>query len=643
MRKILPLVLSLFLPVFLFSQNDKIYDDDPAQRRPIGMEIPAYKHIAPAGKKKVQARVEPPFWWVGMHEPMLEIMFHQKDIGHYEVHCSYPGVVLRQVDTVANPNYLFVTIQIRSWTEAGRIPFVFENGDKEIKIFYELKKHPGEKSSAQGLQPTDFIYLIMPDRFANGDPSNDSVAGMLQTGINRKKMYFRHGGDLQGIIDRLDYIKSLGVTAIWLNPVLENDQPYESYHGYAVTDHYNIDRRLGDNSLYAGFVRKCHEKGIKVIMDVVLNHCGLNHWFIQDLPEEDWIHQFDEFTRTNYRASVQSDPYVAEADKKVMTDGWFDYTMPDLNQKNKHLANYLIQNSIWWTAFSGQDAFRVDTYAYPDLDFMREWIRRLRDEFPNVGIFGETWVNTPVSEAFFAKNTFDTTAVNNLPAVTDFQLYYALIEALTRKQGWTEGIARLYYTLSNDILFKNPMDNIIFLDNHDLSRFYSMVGENMDKMKSGLALLLTLRGTPVMYYGTEIMMKNFTDPDGKVREDFPGGWKSDILDKFTAKGRTKEENEIFNYIKTLANYRLINPVLATGKFMHFIPQNGVYVYFRYNDKKTVMVILNTNDKPVTVETKRFAERLKGFSMAANVITHHRYLSIDSFTVGANAALVLELK
>ena len=411
----------------------------------------------------------------------------------------------------------------------------------------------------------------MPDRFANGDYSNDSFDDMLQSGINRGKMFFRHGGDLQGIIDHLDYLKELGVTALWLNPVLENDQPYASYHGYAITDHYNIDRRFGDNELYKTFVEKCHEKGIKVIMDIIFNHCGHEHWLIKDLPAEDWVHQWPEFTRSNFRASVINDPYASKTDTKKLLEGWFDYSMPDLNQQNERLANYLIQNTIWWVEYSGQDAYRIDTWFFPDQDFLSRWAKRMQQEFPRLGMYGETWAQMMSVQASFAEDSGLTDEYNShLPGITDFQLNFAIEEALTQKQSWTGGAARLYYTLAQDYLYEDPLRNVIFLDNHDKSRFFSTIGEDIDKYKSGMAFLLTMRGIPSIYYGTELLFAAISDPDGKVRQDFPGGWKEDKINKFNVSGRTAAEKDAFEYVKKLANYRKNTPALDG-----LVPGDGV--------------------------------------------------------------------
>jgi glycosidase len=379
-------------------------------------------------------------------------------------------------------------------------------------------------------------------------------------------------------------------------------------------------------------------------MDIIFNHCGSEHWFIKDLPSEDWIHQWPEFTRPIYRGAIVTDPYASQSDRERLLKGWFDNHMPDLNQNNPRLATYLIQNVIWWTLYTGQDAYRIDTYFYPDPDFMALWAKRMQEEFPGIGMFAEAWEQTVPTQAFFTEDNHLKEGFNAfMPSVKDFQLYFATVDALTRPNEWMQGVVRLYYTLAQDFLYEDAKRNVLFLDNHDLGRFYSMVGEDADKLKAGLAFMLTTRGIPSMYYGTEILMKGFTDPDGKVRQDFPGGWKDDKVNKFKAPGRTEKENEVFEYIRALAHYRKANPVLHSGKLSQFVPEDGVYVYFRHNGSKTVMCILNANNEQKTVNTARFAERMKGFQSAMNVATGEKITNITQMDVPRFTNLVLELQ
>lgn len=590
-------------------------------------------------------RVEPSFWWVGMKNPELQLIVHGDKIAERSVSLQYPGVQLSAVHKVENPNYLFVDLLISPDAAPGSFAITFnKEGTKKLVYNYQLKQRDRSPNRIQGVTNKDFIYLIMPDRFANGDKRNDVVKGMKETALNRDSMYYRHGGDIQGIIDHLDYLKDLGVTTLWLNPVLENDQPKTSYHGYANTENYKIDPRFGTNELYKKLVDECHARGMKVIKDLVHNHIGSEHWTIKDMPSKDWVHQWPVYTKSSFRDQVLFDPYAADNDKKQMTDGWFDYHMPDMNQANPYVRKYFTQSHIWWIEYAGLDGFRLDTYAYNDPVFMAEWGKAIKAEYPRFTFFAETWVHGIPNQAFFTQgNTVNRGFDTELPGVTDFQCLWAINEALNGKFGWDDGVTRLYTTIASDFVYQDPTRNVVFLDNHDLSRFYSVVGEDFNKYKSGIAWLLTTRGIPEMYYGTEILMKNFSDPDGKVREDFKGGWSDDKVNKFTAQGRTAKENEAFNYVRTLANYRKNNPVLQTGRLMQYVPENGVYVYFRYNDEKTVMVIMNTGDKEADLNTSRFIQRTAGFNSAVEVTSGENLASIQTIKAPAKTTLVLELK
>ncbi|NRF38978.1 glycoside hydrolase family 13 protein [Pedobacter foliorum] len=591
-------------------------------------------------------RIEPMFWWVGMNNPKLQLLVHGTDIATLDVQLNYPGVKLVKVNKVENPNYLFLDLEIAAETKPGKFPIAFTKGDKKkLQYVYELKKRENGPSRIQGVTSKDLIYLLMPDRFANGDPKNDVIKGMRETKLNRDSMYYRHGGDIQGLINKLDYLKDLGVTAIWMTPEIENDMPLVSYHGYAATDHYKIDPRYGTLDLYKTYVDKAHQKGLKIVKDIVHNHMGTGHWFYNDMPMKDWVNQWPVYTQTSYRDEPVMDPHVSEADKKKMLDGWFVPSMPDFNQRNPFVQNYITQNHIWWVEYAGIDGLRLDTYPYNDPDYMKDWAQKIKAEFPTLSIFGETLVHTAAAQAFFTGgNTVNRGFDTELPGITDAVIKNAIYEALNGKTGWTDGIFRLYSTLAQDFLYQDADRNVIFMDNHDMSRFYSMVNEDIDKFKSGIALLLTMRGIPQLYYGTEILMKNYSNPDGLVRSDFPGGWPSDKSDKFIESGRTAQENEAFNFVKTLANYRKSNTALQTGKLMQYVPENGMYTYFRYQPEggKTVMVIVNVDDQAKSLNTSRFAERIEKAVSATNVITKERLDNIKSITVPAKTTLVLEL-
>ena len=590
-------------------------------------------------------RVEPANWWVGMQHHQVEILIHYPGLTAYTLTLGKAsGVKLVKVEKGDSPNYLFVTLDISVKALPQRVPLIFTQGSNTFTHEFPLLAR-NNQPKAQGTGTQDVVYLIFPDRFANGDPSNDNVAGMLQ-GLERDSLVGRHGGDLQGITDHLDYLVNLGVSVIWLNPELENDQLRDSYHGYALTDHYRVDRRFGTNEQLRTLIRQCHQRGIKVIRDVVLNHIGDNHYWMKDLPMQNWVNQWPAFTRTTYRAPTLTDPYASTADLRLFQDGWFDKRMPDLNQRNPHVANYLIQQAIWWIEYAGFDDLRIDTYTYSDQAFCSRWCQELLAEYPNLGMFGEIWEHAVPIQGFFADNQpmgrakFD----SNLPGVVDFQLCFAIQEALTREQGWTEGVAKIYYTLAQDYFYQDPFKNLIMLDNHDFTRFYTTVGENFDKYKSGLAFLLTMRGIPQLYYATEILGTGNASPShGNIRKDFPGGWPGDPGNKFTAEGRTAQENEAYDYARALIRYRRATPALQGGKLMQFVPVDGVYTYFRYDDAKTVMVVMNTANQEMTVATQRFAERMQGFSGARDVVTGARISDLSKLTLGKNAAMVLELE
>lgn len=593
--------------------------------------------------------VYPTNWWVGMKNPKLQIMVHYKNIGEQRFTLEkYHGVKLEKVIKAENPNYVFLDLAISSNARPGilKLNTYGAPGEPFYKISFELK--PRRKGNgteyAQGVRSQDFIYLIMPDRFANGDYGNDKVAGYKDQSLNRDSMYHRHGGDIQGVINHLDYLKDLGVTTVWLTPILENDMPNRTEHGYAITNHYKVDERQGGNEAYKKLSDELHKRGMKLIQDAVYNHVGLYHFFVQDPPMKDWLHQWPKYTQTNYKDQTVFDPYGSKIEKKIMQDGWFVPQMPDLNQSNPYVADFLIQHAIWCVEEFGVDGWRIDTYIYNDLDFMNKCNQALINEYPKITMFGETWVHGTANQAYFVRNNIDVPFKSNLIGATDFQtLFYGITPALMQDFGWTEGVNKLYQTLSNDFLYKDPSNNVIFLDNHDMTRFFSTVNEDVDKLKMGIGWLLTSRGTPEMYYGTEILLKGVSDPDGKVRKDFPGGWKEDKQNKFTAQGRTDKENEVFNWTRTIAGFRKNSSAIKTGKLMQFVPDDWVYTYFRYDGKQTVMVVMNTSKDEKTVDPKKFSERTNGFTKAKNIITSSVNNLSDSWKVPGKTIWIMELE
>lgn len=588
-----------------------------------------------------QVDVYPSHWWTGMKNSKLQLMIHSPNIGREStVTIKHPGVFIEKVNKVESPNYLFVDLNISAAAKPGSFKLQIQNQGKTVTVNYKLKqRRPGNgQQFAQGVNSSDFVYLLMPDRFSNGDESNDRIAGMKDQTLNRDSMYHRHGGDLQGVINHLDYLQQLGVTTVWMTPVLENDMPNRTEHGYAFTNHYKIEPRFGGETAYKSLSDALHKRGMKLVQDAVYNHVGIHHFTVVDPPMKDWLHQWPRFTRPNYKDQTLFDPYVAEIDRKQQADGWFTREMPDLNQSNPFVANYLIQHAIYSVEEFGVDGWRIDTYIYCDLDFMNRCNKALSDEFPKVTEFGEVWVTGTVNEAYFTQNNLTTSFKSNLKGVTDFQtLFQGILPAL--KDGNANS---LYQTLSNDILYKNPMMNVIFLDNHDMTRFLSQVNEDEEKLKSAIAWLLTCRGIPQLYYGTEILMKGVSNPDGLVRSDFLGGWKEDKKNKFTEAGRTEKENEVHDWTMKLANFRKSSSAIKTGKMTQYVPQDGLYVYFRYNAGQTVMCIMNTGKTSRKIDFTRYVERTKGFSKARSVTDATEISLNDKVSMPSNKMWVLEL-
>ncbi len=588
-------------------------------------------------------RVEPPSWFTGMKETALQLMVYGKEIGSFDVIADYPGVKVTTLVKTDNPNYLFVNLDISYKALPGNVRLIFTRGKVKLTHDYPLLAHPS--GEAKGFDASDVIYLLMPDRFANGNPSNDNVEGMLEK-IDRSNPNGRHGGDLKGISDHLDYIKDLGVTGIWLNPFLENNQPSFSYHGYSITDLYRVDPRYGTNEEFKDLISKAHGKGLKLVMDMICNHIGSGHWWMKDLPSHDWVHQFGSFTRTSYRSSVYMDPYAAESDAEIMEKGWFDNTMPDLNQSNPLVEEYLIQNSLWWIAYFGIDGIRMDTYPYPEKNMMSRWAKRMTDEFPGFFIVGEVWYQQEAPTAYWSFGKINSDGYqSNLPSVTDFPLSLATHRAFNEPDGWTEGMARLYTVLSQDFLYPEPFRNVIFLDNHDLPRFFTQTGKNLDIYKMALSFILTTRGIPQFYYGTEILMEGDKNRgDGYLREDFPGGWSGDTRNVFLGQNLNATEKEAFEFTRKILNWRKEKEVIHSGKLKQFIPENNLYVCFRYNEKESVMIVLNNSDREAkTITKERYLEAMKGFTSGTEVITGAEITDLASFKIAPKTAMIIELK
>lgn len=596
-----------------------------------------------------QTDLYPTHWFTGMKDSSLQIMIHRKDIGKATVTLqNYAGVKMVKTYVPENKNYLFIDLTINKTTKPGKLQFKVKEGNNLSTIPYSLNPRNTEngKSRVKGVTSSDLVYLILPDRFANGDPSNDAIATLRDTQADRNNPFSRHGGDIKGVEERLDYLKDLGVTAVWMTPVIENNMPLEpewggkvaGYHGYWFTDHYKIDPRMGGEAAYKNLIESAHKKGMKIIQDAVYNHVGETHFFVQDLPMKDWINQWPSYQGANHKEEVFYDPNGSKIDKEIMLGGWFIGHLPDLNLRNPWLAKFLIQHAVWTTEEFGIDGWRVDTYKYCDEQFMNNVNAALEREFPSITIFGEAWCGTPMASAYFVRNNMDLPFKHNLQGVTEFPTAYAMKDAAL---GNTNA---LYSILSQDGLYKDPLRNCIFLENHDMNRILSEVGDDVTKLKLATGLLLTLRGIPQIYYGTEVLMKNFKNPsDAEVRRDFPGGFSGDLVNKFMAAGRSAQENDYFGFLRNLANYRQRSPALQSGKTLQFQPRENVYVYFRYNGSQRIMCVLNPNDEAKSIPVAPYQEGLAGKTSGKDIITGAYVPLSGNLQVKGKTFMVVEME
>lgn len=612
MKHFLTFILIIFFSISLFSQN------------------------------KIE-RLEPANWWIGMEHQDIQLLVYGKNIAELNPKIESTDLTLRQVIKVQNPNYLFLDITINTRAKAGTINIDFyQNKNKVTSHPFQLLNRKRGADEIVGFDPSDAIYLITPDRFVNGDPSNDNVVGMRQK-ANRNDKGGRHGGDIQGMKNSLDYIKDLGFTSIWLNPVLENDMEVYSYHGYSTTDFYKVDPRFGTNESYQDFAETARAKGMKVIMDMIVNHCGSFHWWMNDLPSDDWINQWDNYTETNHRKTVLQDPYVSDFDKKQFTDGWFVPTMPDLNARNPLFAKYLIQNSIWWVEYLGLSGIRMDTYPYPDMDFMTDWTEAMMKEYPHLNIVGEEWYENPNIVAYWQKGKNNPNGyTSELKSVMDFPVQMSMSKALTEEENWKTGWIGVYEMLALDFLYPDPMNLVIFPDNHDMKRIFAQVNDDYNLFQQAMIFVATMRGIPQYYYGTEILMSG-DDDHGIIRSDFPGGWKGDAINAFTGKGLTAQQKQAKDFVTKLLQWRKTATSIHNGKLMHFIPKDGVYVYFRYNDEQKIMVIFNKNKTETSLDLDRYAEMLEGKTKGTDVLSGKDYSLGKKILIKGNEATILDLK
>jgi glycosidase len=592
-------------------------------------------------------RVEPPFWWTNMHLSHVQIMFYGKNIAQYEVSVSN-GIVIENIKKTENPNYVFVTINTKN-TTAQELTFSFKSKNKvAFTENYSLKTRKDNSKFRESYDASDVIYLIMPDRFANGNPNNDSTNEAVEK-ENRNFPGGRHGGDIEGIIKNLDYLKNLGVTALWPTPLCEDNDKQYSYHGYGQSDVYKIDSRYGTNADYQRLSAELHQRGMKNIMDYVTNHWGSEHWMLKDLPTYDWLHQFPGYAQTNYRMTTQFDSNASKTDATMCMNGWFVKSMPDLNQSNPLVLNYLTQNAIWWIEFADLDGFRVDTFSYNDKEGIAKWTKAITDEYPHFNIVGEVWMHDQAQMSYWQKDS-KIGAIEHynsyLPSVMDFTLHDAISTVFSEdNSSWDKGIIKVYENFTNDFLYPNPNNLLLFAENHDTQRFNEIYKNDIKKYKMAMTLIATIRGIPQLYYGSEIGMNGNKEKSGDadIRKDFPGGWEGDTNNAFTASGRTANQNDYFDFTSKLFNWRKAKTVIHNGKTTHYIPENNIYVYFRHNETESIMVIINNNPEKQTFKTNRFKENILNYKSGKEVLTNQSINLTNDIVVEGKSVLILELQ
>ena len=598
-------------------------------------------------------RVEPEFWWADMVNPTLELMLHGDNIASLQASLlTHSNINIIEQSTTENPNYLFIKLSLKD-AKAQTITLSLTKNKTQMHQFdYHIKQRRTGSSQRQGFDNSDVIYLITPDRFVNGDTSNDNHSSMLEK-VNRADKDGRHGGDIQGIVNSLDYLQKLGVTQLWINPLLENNQQQYSYHGYSTTDHYKIDPRFGSNADYPRLSDAANDRGIGIIKDIIVNHIGSNHWWMKDIPSETWINglvanqpiETSKLPFTTHRRTTVQDPYSTPNDLSDFVNGWFVDSMPDLNQTDEKLATYLIQNSIWWVEYANLSGIREDTYSYADKAFLTQWSKAIMAEYPKFNIVGEEWTSNPITVSYWqaGKNNQDG-YVSYLPSLMDFPLYETMLKAFNNPESWDKGFIELYEMMANDVVYADPTNLVLFEGNHDTNRLFSLLDNNMSRFKMAMAYTLTSNRIPQIFYGTEVLMQSPVEGrhDGAVRGDFPGGWPDDKSNAITQQGLTPEQSDAHKYVSKLLNFRKTSSAIHSGKLVHYVPEDGTYVYFRVNNSETVMVVMNKNSEQVVLDSKRFAAQLSGFLSATDVITAKPQTITPSITIAANSVLILRL-
>lgn len=604
-------------------------------------------------------RIEPSQWWVGFKSKNLQLLVKHSNISEATPSISYQGVSIQKVNKADSPNYLFIDLEISDETKAGQfnIHFKFKEG-KELVQTYTLKERLLNAEDYKGFNSADAIYLITSDRFSNGNSDNDIVEGLLEQDLDRKQDYKRHGGDIKGITNHLDYIEAMGFTAIWPCPLLTNDMPGGSYHGYAMTDFYQIDPRFGTLEEYLELASKAKEKGIKLIMDQVVNHCGLNHWWIKDLPFKDWVNyqknyedNIDTWGRkttitSSHRRTSNQDIYSSKKDVQELRDGWFASSMPDLNQRNTFMEKYLIQNSIWWIETAGLGGIRQDTYPYSDKEFLSHWAGAIMEQYPNFSIVGEEWSYNPLIIGYWQKGANNRDGYkSNLKSPMDFAMQRQIINALNVRENRDVGLVEMYEGLANDFHYATPKDIMIFPDNHDMSRVFTQLKEDVVNTKIALGYILTLPRIPQIYYGTEILMNDTANPGdhGLIRTDFPGGWEGDNVNAFTGKGLSDAQKDMQSFVKKVLKYRKNSKAIPDGKTIHFAPFNGTYLLFRIIEGETVVVVINKNEDPITIDLKRYDEVGLKEKVLKNIITNETFVWGDVMKLNSRGISIFTTK
>jgi glycosidase len=601
-------------------------------------------------------KVHPPNWWIGHKNPNLQLLIKAEKINDYKVNINYPGVKITNIHNADSPNYIFLDLEISDKAKEGSFIITFTKENKTLSYSYKLRKKRSLEDQSNGFDSSDAIYLITPDRFANGNYENDIIDFLKERKIDRANNYARHGGDLKGIFENISYIKNMGFTSLWLNPVLINDMKEGSYHGYATTDYYSVDPRFGSMKEYIELSLELKKNNIKLIKDIIVNHCGLYHWWMDDLPFKDWLNFQENYLKSNdktiekntvysnHRRTTIQDIYASKSDYRGMLDGWFVPTMPDLNQKNKFLANYLIQNSLWWIETLNLSGIRQDTYPYAEKEFMSEWAGRIMSEYPKFNIVGEEWSYNPIRIAYWQDGNNNKDGYkSNLKSTMDFAMQKAIQEGILEEEAWNTGLIKIYENLANDFYYSNPESLLIFNDNHDMSRIHTQMKKDITKTKMAIGLMLVLPRIPQLLYGTEILMEDSSNPGdhGLIRSDFPGGWDNDKINAFSKQNLTDDQIEMQEYLKVLLNFRKKSKAIHIGNTIHFAPKNGVYLLQRRYNDEIVIFIINKNKNDVRLSNDRFSELNLNNIVFSDIHSGKKFSFSKTLKLKSNSSYILK--